>query len=136
MTSMENKTILEWEVHLARKYPWKTIISLIIIAYVGLLGYYIVSTICGIAAALIIGLYISDFLLPVKYKITSEKATSKSILFSHEVEWTKVVRCTKDRMGVKLSSVKKGSVLESFRGVYLRYNENNEDVDRIIDQKC
>jgi len=64
---------------------------------------------------------VSDFLLPVTYKITSEGASCKSLFFHHIIKWRDVRACYLCQDGVKVSPLGKPSRLNAYRGVFLRF---------------
>jgi hypothetical protein len=50
------------------------------------------------------------------------------IFKTSEIKWTSVKRCYLDDFGVKLSPLDRKSRLEAFRGVYLRFGDNQNQV--------
>lgn len=123
-----SQPILSWTVHLARQRPAKTAACVTFVAVASVVGYLAV----GPAAALIVPLalvaFLSDFLFPVRYEITGERATSRMLLNRAEIKWADVKRCYLDDQGVKLSPLDRASRLEAFRGVYLRFGGNESEV--------
>lgn len=45
-----------------------------------------------------------------------------------EIKWENVKRCYVDDLGVKLSPLDRASRIEAFRGVYLRFGDNQDAV--------
>lgn len=75
---------------------------------------------------------LSDFLFPVTYFITPHGASCKMLLKSSEIKWANVRRCYLDDCGVKLSPLDRTSRVEAFRGVYLRFGDNQDEVIKIV----
>lgn len=50
------------------------------------------------------------------------------LLKSSEIKWANVKRCYLDDFGVKLSPLDRVSRVEAFRGVYLRFGDNQNEV--------
>lgn len=130
--SASSSAIVSWTVHLAREYPAKAIVSIAFILAASTAGFFAV----GLAAAALVGVVLvasfSDFLFPVRYAITSDRVTCKMLMKSSEIKWVDVKRCYLDGSGVKLSPLDRVSRLEAFRGVYLRYADNESEVIEIV----
>ena len=120
--------ILSWKVHLARRYPTRTIVSVAFIAVATTAGCFVVGPYAAalIGAALVASL--SDFLFPVKYIVSCDRVCCRMLLKSAEIKWADVRRCYLDDQGVKLSPLDRTSRLEAFRGVYLRFAGNEREV--------
>lgn len=125
-----SEPIMSWTVHLARQRPAMTVASAAFIALASAAGLFAIGPAAGLLVALLLVGFLSDFLFPVRYSITDEKATCRMLLNRTEIKWADVKRCYLDDHGVKLSPLNRVSRLEAFRGVYLRF-QNNED--QVID---
>jgi len=125
---VEDQAILTWTVHLARIQPAKTAVSVAFVCAATAAGWVLVGPFVAVlvAAALIASL--ADFLLPVHYVISRDKALAKMIGRVSEIKWQDVKRCYLDDSGVKLSPLDRVSRLEAFRGVYLRFAGNEDEV--------
>ncbi len=127
-STAEDRIILSWTVHLARSQPTRAIASIAFICVATAIGFALAGAlVAGIAAVALIA-SLSDFLFPVRYIITCEKASSKMIGRGSEIKWADVKRCYLDDCGVKLSPLDRISRLEAFRGVYLRFADNKDEV--------
>lgn len=119
---------LQWSVHLARKHPLKLLISITLGVLTAACGYYVIGLFGAIAATLIMLGSLADFLFPLRYKINSTGAECKMLFKCAQIRWEKVKRCYLDNQGVKLSPLARQTRLEAFRGVYLRFNDNEQQV--------
>jgi len=120
--------VLGWTVHLARLYPTKLACSIAMIVGVTFVGYWAVGWLGSIAVLLLMIATLADFLFPMTFELTSEGATCKMLLKSASISWTDVKRCYLDDFGVKLSPLGRRSRLEAFRGVYLRFGDNQDEI--------
>lgn len=120
--------ILSWTVHLAREYPTKFACSLAITFFAATIGYWAIGLLGAAAVAVVMFGSLADFLFPVRYEITTEGAACKMLLKSAQIRWGSVRHCYLDDFGVKLSPLAYRSRLEAFRGVYLRFGGNQEQV--------
>jgi len=127
-TTVEDQAVLTWTVHLARTQPAKAAVSVAFVCATTVLGWMLVGPFVGGLAAAALTASLADFLLPVRYVISRDKASVKMIGKSLEIKWQDVKRCYLDESGVKLSPLDRVSRLEAFRGVYLRFADNKDEV--------
>ncbi len=127
-SAVEDQPILSWTVHLARTQPAKAIASVAFVCAAIAFGCILAGPfVAGLVAAALIA-SLSDFLFPVRYIITRDKASCRTIGKGSEIMWANVKRCYLDDSGVKLSPLDRVSRLEAFRGVYLRFAGNKDEV--------
>ncbi len=119
---------MSWSVHLARRHPVKAIISLLLVASATAAGCFFAGPYVALFAAVALVMSLSDFLFPVRYFITPNGASCRMLLKSSEIKWAEVRRCYVDDCGVKLSPLDYTSRVEAFRGVFLRFGENQDEV--------
>ncbi len=124
----DHSIILSWSVHLAKEQPAKAVMCLALIAFAMTAGYHAVGLLGPVAAAAAMLGALSEFLFPVTYQITREGASCRMLFKSADIKWERVRRCYVDRTGVKLSPLAHPTRLEAFRGVYLRFSGNDEQV--------
>jgi len=123
-----SEPILSWRVHLARQHPAKAVISLVLVAAATAVGCALAGPYVASFAAVALVASLSDFLFPVHYLITHDGASCRMLLKSCEIKWDNVKRCYLDNSGVKLSPLDRVSKVEAFRGVYLRFDGNEDEV--------
>lgn len=127
-SDIDNTPVLTWSVHLVRKQPEK--LAVIVPMFLG--ASYCAHWVGGPVAVLIVALVLlsslSDFLFPVHYTLTRRQATCKRLLGITEIQWSKVRHCYLDDLGVKLSPLPRPTRLEAYRGVYLRFHNNKDQV--------
>lgn len=71
---------------------------------------------------------IADFLLPMTFTLTRRAAMMRGWFKAQRIEWQDVRAVHEDDSGVKLSPFAHRSRLEPYRGVYLWFNGNREQV--------
>ena len=128
----DNFAILTWSVHLAREEPHKTVLALALVAAVGFIGFVVVGPFPAVAASLVVILSLCEFLFPISYEISEGGARARSLLRTAKLSWSDVNRCYLDDTGIKLSPFDRQSRLEAFRGLYLRFGGNKEQVIRTV----
>jgi hypothetical protein len=69
-----------------------------------------------------------DYWLPVRYTVSEKGAAVRYLGAAYDISWERVKYVTVTADGVKLSPLPPRSRLEPFRGVYLRFADNREQV--------
>ncbi len=125
----EERVIVEWRVYLLKTYPKKTaqLIFLLFIANAILFLIYHNIVLSVIGAVILLGA-VCDYLLPIKYKLTTKAAYYNNIFSKKKILWEDVQSCYLSDIGIKLSPFSRKTLLENFRGFVLRFNENKEEI--------
>lgn len=93
----------------------------LVYAATGSLGWSLISV-----AFLIFGVH--DYLLPTTYLLSAEWASSKILFFTRRKRWSSLRSYQVDRNGVLVSPFSRPNRLDTFRGLYLRFDGNREAV--------
>ncbi len=124
---------LQWTIHLARRQPARALAALVIVAAgawaaaVAFRGLW-----AGILAAALLVAAIGDFLFPVSYILDAEGARARGLVMRRQMAWGRVRRVVRDGLGVKLSPLPRPSRLEAYRGIYLWFENNADEVMEFI----
>ena len=130
---MTAKAGLEWTIHLARRRPRQAAAVVGVVAAGSLAaGYGFRSVVLGVLAAFLLVGAISDYLFPVRYTITPGGIDVRGPLHRRRMAWQQVRRVVRDQHGVKLSPLPAPSRLQAYRGIYLWFADNADDVMAII----
>jgi hypothetical protein len=123
------ESILTWKVHLLRENPVKALLILPVLTLSLLVCYIIFHNVLGMAVTLfLITSSFADFLFPVRYDITRQGASAKTLLGRTVIEWNRVKKYYLDDHGIKLSPLHRQTRLEAYRGVYLRFGGRRDEV--------
>ena len=76
----------------------------------------------------VIALATAEYWMPQKYKVDKTGASARCGLSVTAIEWEDIKRVIPDEKGVKLSPLSSDGRLSPFRGVYLRFADNEEVV--------
>jgi len=126
-------TTLEWTVHLARRRPRQARAVVAIVLLAGLAaGYGFQTALLGLLAAVLLTAAVSDFLFPVRYSLGPDGIAVKGLLHRRAMAWRQVRRVARDDLGAKLSPLPRPSRLEAYRGIYLWFADNADQVMAII----
>jgi len=120
---------LVWTVHLARRAPQRAAGAVAVVlagALAAALGFR--SSLAGILTLFLLLASISDYLLPVRYRLSRAGIEAAGLLLRRRMSWKDVRQVRRDPLGVKLSPLLRPSRLEAYRGIYLWFGENEPEV--------
>jgi hypothetical protein len=128
------EVIAEWSVHRSRQEPRKLSILIILLIVANVLLFFIFRKIYMtypffviLGNIILIG-SISDFLFPIRFRLTIKGAESKNFLLKKQIAWEDVKNCYVAVEGIKLSPLTRLSRLENFRGLMLLFNNNKNEI--------
>lgn len=128
--------MLKWSTHPVKK---KTLISALVIAFLFLVWsvvYLTTSSVFLTALSVVIMLVsLSSFFLPTYYELDQDKIRIRYFFTRREREWSAFRSFYVDRNGVLLSPFQRPSRLENFRGIYVRFNRNKDQVVDFVKSK-
>lgn len=127
---------LEWSVHPVKE---NLRISLLVILFLVAVwvGTYIAfhDAIWVILAILFLGGSLLPFFTVTSYRMDDSGVTIRRPLTKVVREWARVRSFYPDRKGVLLSPFARPSRLENFRGVYVRFGSNREQILHLLKQR-
>ena len=126
---MGEDTTLKWSSHPVKK---RTVVSILVVLFllvVWLVVYVTTSSILltGLAVIIMLG-SMSSFFLPTSYELDQKKVKIRFFFTNRQREWSAFRSFYVDKNGVLLSPFAKKSRLENFRGVYVRFSRNKDQV--------
>jgi len=75
---------------------------------------------------------VAPFFLPTEYELTSDKIKVRFFFSQKEKEWSFCRSFYVDKNGVLLSPFERPSRLENFRGIYIRFDQNKDQVVKFV----
>lgn len=128
--------LLRWESQPAKARP-RTAIAvalflLLLVVIVYLLTY---SPLFTLAGALILWGSLSQFFLKTTFEFGDKMIRVKYLINKVEKDWSQYRTFYEDKNGVLLSPFVRTSRLENFRGIYIRFAENRDEVMKIVKAK-
>lgn len=126
---------LEWQVHLARREPWRAVVATGFILAAGVTALLVFHS--ALSALLASGLLLAatgEFLLPVSYRLTPEGAEARNLFTWRQIRWQDVKRIYLGAGEIKLSPLAHGGTREAFRGVLLRCGENQAAIQTAVEE--
>jgi len=138
----EEQLLVEWSVHLMRGNARRTAgaIAACVVALV-LVYFAFRSPWLTILGGLIFFGSLSDWFLPVTYRLTTRGASYSNFVFRRRIAWDDVRSTYRADFGVKLSPFSQPTRLDRFRGVIVRFAAGDgpggrDEVIRIVKERA
>lgn len=128
---------LEWVCHPARKNRRVTALVSIFIAVVVVVVYFATdhSVLFSVLAFLVLTGSLASFYFPTRYKMTEDEIIIKTKMQTLVKKWSQYRTYYVDKNGVLLSPFVRRSRLENFRGIYIKFWYNKEDVVAFVKER-
>ena len=81
-----------------------------------------------ILSFVLVGASILPYFIPTKYRLTDRGIAVRSMFTKKDKKWEEYKSYSVDKHGVFLSPFSRPSRLENFRGLYLRFHNNGEEI--------
>jgi hypothetical protein len=131
-TAQRDETVLlEWTVHLLRQNPrhgWIIAGAMLTAALLGFILFF--SALLAGVGALLVLFASAEYLLPIRYRLTTERASVSYGLAQLEMRWSGVKRILEGPDAFRLSPFAKESRLDAMRGVTLRWIPDSAETNR------
>lgn len=134
----ENKSadLLAWQTHPIKKRPLAAVLVTLFILFIPFMVLSITSSqIFGFLSLVVLFASVAKFYFPTYFRLTVDEAIIKSSTQTVAKKWSEFRSYYPDKNGVLLSPFVDKSRLENFRGIYLMFQNNNDDVMKIVKQK-
>ena len=134
--TMNRQSVLEWSTHPLKR---NTLVSILVIVFLFVVWFVVYLTtsslfLTGLSVVIMLG-SLSSFFLPTHYELDQEKIKVKFFLTTRQREWGAFRSFYVDKNGVLLSPFAKPSRLENFRGIYVRFHQNKDQVVDFVKSK-
>jgi hypothetical protein len=126
---MLDEFVLRWSTHPIKRSAKISILVILLLFVIWLLVYLTTfSPLLTVLSVVIMLGSLSPFFLPTYYELDEKKVRVRFFFNTKEKEWTTFRSFYVDKNGVLLSPFERPSRLENFRGFYVRFNQNKEEV--------
>jgi hypothetical protein len=125
--------VLEWTTHPLKRKPWTAVgvtLFILIVSFVVLVATD--SQWFGFIALVVLFASVAKFYMPTKFRLTQKNVTIKSTTQTITKPWSMFRSSYPDKNGILLSPFAEPSRLENFRGLYLIFAENRDDVTAFV----
>ena len=125
--------VLEWTVHPVTRQPWvSAAVSVFVVVVTIGVYWWMQNHLFTILALLILLGSLAKFYFPTHYKLTDKSVTVKTTTQTLVKEWKLYRSCYPDKKGILLSPFPTPTRLENFRGLYVMFEKNNEQVTAFV----
>lgn len=130
---MTKNSQLEWISFPAIEDLRKTIITSIFIIGLSTVLYFLYEPIYGLLSFLFLGFSLLPYYTPTTYRLTKDGIEVRKIFYTIRKNWNDFRSFYPDRNGALLSPFPIPTRLENFRGIYIRFKNNKEEVLSFVD---
>ena len=128
--------LLAWTTHPIKKRPVASILVTLFILVIPFIVLSITSSrIFGFLSLVVLFASVAKFYFPTYFTLTDTEVIIKSSTQTIKKKWSEFRSYYPDKNGIQLSPFVDKSRLENFRGLYIIFDDNAEDVLRIVSQK-
>jgi hypothetical protein len=133
---MNGETVLSWSTHPVMKKPLVSILVALFLFIIWAVVYLATLNLFFVAFSVVIMLgSLSSFFLPTYYELDNDKIKVRFFFTIKEKKWGMFRSFYVDKNGLLLSPFEKPSRLENFRGIYIRFNQNKDEVVDFVKSK-
>jgi len=128
-TPQDDGPTLAWSVHPIKRKPLVSAAVTLFVILIALVVYGWMQSLWFMMLALVIMLgSLAKFYFPTSYKLSGRGVTVKTTTQTLFKEWRIYRSCYPDKKGILLSPFAEPSRLENFRGLYVMFEGNSEQV--------
>lgn len=121
--------VLQWTTHPVRRNRLKAVVVTLFITLVAVITWYATDTFgFGLLALVVLFASIARYYFPTTYRLSDRRIRIKTITQTIYKEWSVYRSYYPDKSGILLSPFLEPSRLENFRGIYLIFSDNREEV--------
>jgi hypothetical protein len=124
------EVVLSWSVSLAgREGVTKTLGALVVMVGILALGAYLYGNVLLVTVgAVIFFLATAEYFFPMRFWLTEEAAFRRTVFGTKFIRWSRIKHCYLDDKGIKLSPLEGPSRTEAFRGLFLYFGNNRDEL--------
>lgn len=125
----DKSSSLEWSSHLMSQYPAKgVILAIVTVLFCVLMWILFEHWLYPVLTAIILFLSTMKFYFPMRYRLDADGVRRWHVGFEKFRPWSDFRNIYVHRDGLFLAPFEKPSRLDSFRGLYLTYRDNRDEV--------
>ena len=124
---------LEWTSHPVKRRPLlSAVVTLFILLLALLVQNMTSSALFGVLAIVVLTASLTKFYFPTSYKLTDRHVIVKTTMQTLKKDWSIYRSCYPDKNGILLSPFPEPSRLENFRGMYIMFSDNKDEVTAFV----
>ncbi len=127
---------LQWTCHPVKRRPLISIlVTLFLFVVIAVVYATTDSRAFGFLAAIVMFASLAKFYFPTSYRLTADEITIKTTTQTLHKQWSAYRSCYPDKNGILLSPFVRPSRLENFRGIYLMFAGNRDEVIKFVKEQ-
>lgn len=131
-----NGPSIEWQVHPAKRRPWVTVVVSVFILLVSFLVLVATgSKWFSFFSLVVLFASLAKFYFPTGFRLDEQGVTIKTTTQTLRKDWSLYRSFYPDKNGVLLSPFPSPSRLENFRGIYLIFDRNRDEVVAFVERQ-
>lgn len=136
-TAVEDEgAVLSWRCHPVKRRPMVSAAVTAFILLVGFLVYFATdSRGFTILAMVILFASLAKFYFPTEYRLSDKNIKVRTTTQTLIKEWSMYRSCYADKNGILLSPFVRPSRLENFRGLYIMFENNRDEVTAFVKER-
>lgn len=132
---IEDRVLLKWTTHPMKRRPLVAVLVTVFIFIIAGLAFSMTeSKAFAVLALVVLFMSLAKFYLPTRYMLTEKFVVIKTTTQKIEKKWSEYRSFYPDKNGVLLSPFVDPSRLENFRGIYLIFEKNKDEVVKIVEK--
>jgi len=135
-TVSDEGAVLSWRCHPVKRRPVVSMSVTAFIVLVGLLVYFATdSRGFTVLALVILFASLAKFFFPTEYRLSDKNIKVKTTTQTLVKDWSMYRSCYADKNGILLSPFTRPSRLENFRGLYIMFEKNRDEVTAFVKER-
>lgn len=129
--------VLAWKSHPMKRRPWVTVLVTLFVLVCGIIVYIATEHSQMFTVLALVALYLSlaKFYFPTRYAMNDHGLVIRTTTQKIEKPWSMYRSCYPDKNGVLLSPFAEPTRMENFRGTYILFDKNKEEVVAFIKER-
>ncbi len=129
----ENEVSIEWSCHPVKRRPlFSAGITLLVLLIIVMVYNTTQSVFFGLLAFIIMFLSLAKFYFPTQYLLNDQGVTVRTTTQTMTKKWSDFRSFYGDKNGILLSPIAEPSRLENFRGQFIMFNNNKDEVTAFV----
>ncbi|MEA1912921.1 MAG: hypothetical protein U9N06_03675 [candidate division WOR-3 bacterium] len=125
---MNKNSKIEWISFPAKEHPRRTILATLFIVGLSITLYLLYGLLYGLLSILFLGGSLFPYYTKTRYKLDKDGIKIKKNFYTIEKKWSSFRSYYPDKNGVLLSPFPVPSRFENFRGIFIPFSDNKEEV--------
>jgi hypothetical protein len=127
---------LEWLAHPVRRKPLVSVAVTILIFVAAAIVFFSTNSMAFTLLALVVlAASLAKFYFPTRYRMTEKRLIVKTTTQTLSKEWKLYRNFYPDRNGILLSPFARQTRLENFRGLYILFSDNKDEVTAFVKRR-